>query len=105
MNQWIVGIFESSWQSLETLWNSQEPGLAYAFRSPETFVQQTANESDAVTRRAKLLDLGIQIADQPLILIVELSPQADQKTSIRLQLHPTGNQLYLPLGPPVAPYR
>lgn len=98
LSQWIVGIFESGWQSLEALWNSQEPGLAYAFRSPETFTQQTANQSDAVTRRAKLLDLGIQIADQPLMLIVELSPQANQKTSIRLQLHPTGNQLYLPQG-------
>jgi hypothetical protein len=98
LSQWFVGIFESGWQNLEALWNSQEPGLAYAFRSPEIFEQQTANQSDVVTRRAKLLDLGIQIADQPLMLIVELSPQADQKTSIRLQLHPTGNQLYLPLG-------
>jgi hypothetical protein len=98
LSQWFVGIFESGWQSIEALWNSQEPGLAYAFRSPEIFVQQTANQSNAVTRRAKLLDLGIQIADQPLMLIVELNPQPNQKTNIRLQLHPTGNQLYLPEG-------
>ncbi|MDZ8050331.1 MAG: DUF1822 family protein [Aulosira sp. ZfuVER01] len=98
LSQWFTGIFESSWQTIEALWNSQEPGLAYAFRSPEIFEQQTSNQSDAVTRRAKLLDLGIQIADQPLMLIVEISPQADQKTSIRIQLHPTGNQIYLPPG-------
>ncbi|MBD2354322.1 DUF1822 family protein [Tolypothrix sp. FACHB-123] len=96
LRQWFAGIFESSWQSLAALANSQEPTLAFAFRGPEIFEQQTSNQP--VTRRAKLLDLGIQIADTPLMLIVEISPLPDQKTSIRLQLHPTSNQIYLPQG-------
>jgi Protein of unknown function (DUF1822) len=98
LRQWFAGIFESGWQSIEALWNSQEPTLGFAFRSPEIFEPQTPDHSNPVTRSAKLLDLGIQIADQPLMLIVEISPQDDQKTNIRLQLHPTGSEIYLPQG-------
>ncbi|BAY25378.1 hypothetical protein NIES2100_51840 [Calothrix sp. NIES-2100] len=98
LRQWLTGIFESGWQSIEALQNSQEAGLAYAFRSAELFEQQAPNKPHSGTRRAKLLDLGIQIADKPLMLIVDISPQTDEKTSIRLQLHPTGNQIYLPQG-------
>jgi hypothetical protein len=29
------------------------------------------------------------------MLIVEIKPEVDQQTSIRVQLHPTGNQIYL----------
>jgi Protein of unknown function (DUF1822) len=98
LRQWFDGIFESGWQSIEAVWNSQEPTLGLAFRSPEIFDQQTPEYPDSVTRSAKLLDLGIQIVDQPLMLIVDISPQVDQKTSIRLQLHPTGDEIYLPQG-------
>ncbi|MBW4563396.1 MAG: DUF1822 family protein [Mojavia pulchra JT2-VF2] len=95
LSQWFTGIFESGWQTIEALWNFQGLKEAYAFRSPETF-EQPPNQQEAVTRRAKLIDLGIQIADQPVMLIIEITPQADQKTQIRLQLHPTGNQFHLP---------
>ncbi|BAY61674.1 hypothetical protein NIES22_17410 [Calothrix brevissima NIES-22] len=98
LRQWFAGIFESGWQSLEALWNSQAPTLAFSFRSAEVFEPQTPDHSQPVTRRAKLLDLGIQVADKPLMLIVEISPLSEEKTSIRLQLHPTGNEIYLPEG-------
>ncbi|MBD2169514.1 DUF1822 family protein [Calothrix membranacea FACHB-236] len=98
LSQWFAGIFESGWQTVEALWNSQEPQLAYTFRSPETFEQETSHQPETITRRAKLMDFGIQIANKPLMLIVELCPQADEKTHIRLQLHPTGKLHYLPAG-------
>ncbi|MDZ7959845.1 MAG: DUF1822 family protein [Aulosira sp. DedQUE10] len=98
LSRWFAGLFESGWQSVEALWNVQEPQLAYAFRSPETFEQEMHKQQETITRRAKLMDFGIQIANKPLMLIVELCPQSDEKTHIRLQLHPTGNLLYLPLG-------
>ncbi|BAY90377.1 MULTISPECIES: DUF1822 family protein [unclassified Tolypothrix] len=98
LSQWFAGIFESSWQTVEALWNSQAPELAYGFRGPETFEQETSHRLETITRRAKLMDFGIQIADKPLMLIVELCPQANDKTHIRLQLHPTGKLNFLPAG-------
>lgn len=86
LNQWFKGVVESSWQTVEALFSQNQLQPAYAFRSPE---------ATTATRRAKLIDLGIQIANQPVMLIVEINPTANQQTNIRLQLHPTNNQVYL----------
>ncbi|MEH2406221.1 DUF1822 family protein [Nostoc sp.] len=98
LNQWFAGIFEAGWQTIESLWNLPELRPAYAFRSIETLELNTLNEPESITKRAKLIDLGIQILNQPVMLIVEISLEEDQQTSVRLQLHATGNQIYLPPG-------
>ncbi|MBD2565828.1 MULTISPECIES: DUF1822 family protein [Nostoc] len=98
LNQWFAGIFEAGWQTIESLWNVPELRPAYAFRSIETLEVNTLNQPESITKRAKLIDLGIQILNQPVMLIVEISPEKDQQTSVHLQLHATGNQIYLPPG-------
>jgi hypothetical protein len=97
LSQWLLGQCEAGWQTIEDLWNSLEARPAYAFRSSVS-TPDAANQLQAVTRRAKLVDLGIQIANQPVILIVEIAPEVNGQTSVRLQLHSTGNQIYLPTG-------
>ncbi|MEH2251355.1 DUF1822 family protein [Nostoc sp.] len=98
LSQWFAGIFETGWQTIESLWNVPELRPTYAFRSTETLELNTLNRPESITKRAKLIDLGIQILNQPVMLIVEISPEKDQQTSIHLQLHATGNQIYLPPG-------
>ncbi|MEH2453029.1 DUF1822 family protein [Nostoc sp.] len=98
LSQWFAGIFEIGWQTIESLWNVPELRPGYAFRSTETLELNTLNEPESITKRAKLIDLGIQILNQPVMLIVEISLEEDQQTSIRLQLHATGNEIYLPPG-------
>lgn len=98
LSQWFAGIFETGWQTIESLWNLPELRPAYAFRSIETLELNTLNGPESITKRAKLIDLGIQILNQPVMLIVEISLEEDQQTNIRLQLHATGNQIYLPPG-------
>ncbi len=98
LSQWFAGIFESGWQTIESLCNYQELRQTYTFRSADTFEQLALNLPQTVIKRAKLIDLSIQIGNQPVMLIVEITPGVDEKTSIRLQLHPTGNQVYLPQG-------
>ena len=98
LSQWFAGIFETGWQTIESLWNLPELRPAYAFRSIETLELNTLNGPESITKRAKLIDLGIQILNQPVMLIVEITLEEDQQTSIRLQLHATGNQIYLPPG-------
>ncbi|MDF5738729.1 MULTISPECIES: DUF1822 family protein [unclassified Nostoc] len=98
LSQWFAGIFEASWQTIESLWNLPELRPAYAFRSTETLELNSLNQPESITKRAKLIDLGIQILNQPVMLIVQITPEKDQQTSIHLQLHATGNQIYLPPG-------
>jgi hypothetical protein len=98
LSQWFTGIFETGWQTIESLWNLPELRPTYAFRSTETLELNALNQPESITKRAKLIDLGIQILNQPVMLIVEISPEKDQQTSIHLQLHATGNQIYLSPG-------
>jgi len=98
LSQWFADIFETGWQTIESLWNVPELRPTYAFRSTETVQLNALNRPESITKRAKLIDLGIQILNQPVMLIVEISPEKDQQTSIHLQLHATGNQIYLPPG-------
>lgn len=98
LSQWFVGQVEAGWQTVESLLSSLDTRPAYAFRSPVSTPEAMQEQSESVTRRAKLIDLGIKIDNQPVMLIVEIAPAANQKTSVRLQLHATGNQMYLPAG-------
>ncbi|MCC5603867.1 DUF1822 family protein [Nostoc favosum] len=98
LSQWFTGIFETGWQTVESLWNVPELRPTYAFRSIDTVQLNALNQPESITKRAKLIDLGIQILNQPVMLIVEISPEKNQQTSIHLQLHATGNQIYLPPG-------
>ncbi|MBH8554030.1 DUF1822 family protein [Nostocaceae cyanobacterium CENA357] len=98
LSQWFADQCEAGWQTVESLWDLLESQPAYAFRSSVTTEATSPNHSEAITRRAKLIDLGITIIDQPVMLIVEIGPEMNQQTNIRLQLHSTGNQIYLPTG-------
>jgi len=98
LSQWFAGMFETGWQTVESLWNVPELRPTYAFRSVDTVELNALNRPESITKRAKLIDLGIQILNQPVMLIVEISPEKDQQTSIHLQLHATGNHIYLPPG-------
>ncbi|MBD2301311.1 DUF1822 family protein [Nostoc sp. FACHB-87] len=97
LSQWFIGQVDAGWQTVEALRELLDSRPNYAFRGSVTTEESSANQQSQTTKRAKLIDLGIQIAHQPLMLIVEISPE-ENKTSIRLQLHPTTNQVYLPEG-------
>lgn len=88
LSRWLQNAFEVGWQTVESLLNPPELNLAYSFRGAEPA------ESGNI-RRAKLIDLNIQMPN-PVALIVELAPESVQRTEICLQVHPTGNQPYLP---------
>lgn len=96
LSQWFINQFEAGWQTVESLWYLLDSSPAYAFRGGVTTEETSPNQPQIPTKRAKLIDLGIQIANHPVMLIVEISSETNTKTSIRLQLHPTGNQIYLP---------
>jgi hypothetical protein len=88
LSQWLAGIYSTGWQALETLFGSNASNLALNLRS--------ASGSVDGIRRAKLIDLGMQIESQSVVLLVALIPEANRQVSVRVQLHPVGGELYLP---------
>ena len=88
LSHWLTGIYDASWQAIETFFNSTSSSLAFNFRS-------SASLSTASRKRAKVIDLGAEIESQKVMLLVALIPVANQQVSIRVQLHPIGDE-YLP---------
>lgn len=95
LSQWFANVFETGWQTVETLLNPPELDLAFRSRSADSATLVESERPDIGTGRGKLIDLGIQLADRPVALIVELTPE-ERKRNILLQVHPIGNQMYLP---------
>lgn len=96
LSQWLTNIFDTGWQTVESLLNPLEPDLVFRCRSADSAVLTDSEQSNIGIRRAKLIDLGMQLAGHPVALVVELTPDSEQKKNILLQLHPASNQIYLP---------
>lgn len=100
LGHWLQDQIDEGWQTIDSLFNNPALSPAFAFRgvavrSPEAIQADDRDDFGATQRRAKLIDLGIQAGTQVLALIVELRPEAEQQTGIRIQLRPT-QQPYLP---------
>ena len=85
LSQWLQGIVETSWQTIETLLSPEATALAFRFRSLALG-----------TKFGKLIDLGIQIAGHPIALIVTVSRESDERINVLLQVHLTNPAHYLP---------
>jgi hypothetical protein len=106
LSEWFTGIVDSSWQTIEAILLAR-PELvpagyrSFAFRSANTLerkaLEQLEDSSELIIR-AKVVDVNTATINHPLMLIVEISPEANQRTKINIQLHATGEQMHLPLG-------
>lgn len=90
--QWLQSSFETGWQSIEAFLNNNSDNLAYGFRQGQRLkeVRQVSVEG------VKLIDLGVQLGDRSVALLVGLTQENDEKVGIRVQLYPAGGQTYLP---------
>jgi len=89
LSQWFQNFFENGWQSLETLLVTEQENLAFSFRNDSQL-------SAASVKAAKLIDLGLQLGNQSVALLVVIAPESEQKVNILVQVHPTGGETYLP---------
>ncbi|MCW5312981.1 DUF1822 family protein [Nostoc sp. KVJ3] len=90
LSKWFQNTFDDGWQSLNTLFN-QEPGnLVYSFRNHKVAAKGISVDG------IKLIDLGMQLSNQSVALLVGLTPETDGKVAVRVQLHPAKGQTYLP---------
>ena len=81
---WFSGLFDATWQSVESLFPASE-NLAFRFRRSAIGVVRPV-------RRVKQLELG----GTSVAVLVEMSPEADDRIGIRVQLHPSPGESHLP---------
>lgn len=91
LSQWLQNMFEQSWQTVESVLNP----LTFSFRKANN-QGNVDSEYRSDVRRAKLIDLGMQLVGHSIALVVELKPESLGKTGILLQVHPAGSQIFLP---------
>lgn len=84
LSQWLENIFEIGWQSIETILGLEQQNLAFTLRSNFSI------------KRAKLMDLGLQLGHRSLALLVAITPETEEKVGILVQLHPMAGETYLP---------
>lgn len=84
LSQWLEGAFEETWQAIDALIN---PGAALAL---------STRNLDLNVKRGKLVDLGVQLGRQAVALLITVAPETEDKLSILVQLHPTGEEKTLP---------
>lgn len=94
LGQWLGNVFGQGWQTLEALLGTDQPPLVLSLRTAHPL-------SHTGVQRAKLIDLGLRLSDQAVVLLVAVAPtvdSADLEPSLTLlvQLHPAQGRTFLP---------
>lgn len=101
LSEWFQNIFEAGWQAVKELFSTEVGNPAFSVRSPRWLRENDAeNPAEEGVSGGKLIDLGMQLAGNPVALVVTLTPaeadEEDEEVNIRLRVYPTGKQIYLP---------
>ncbi len=88
LSQWFQEVVDEAWQTIDSIANP-ELNLAFSTRSIEK-----------ETKKAKIIDLGIDNGSQKVALVVNLSPdeldQISEKINVSVQLYPMSGEKFLP---------
>ena len=92
LSNWFQNIFEVGWQSMTALLGTETAQLVPSLRSGSSLKDTTGMSVKGV----KLIDLGIQLQNQAVALLVTLTAITDEKVKVRVQVHPVATAAYLP---------
>ena len=84
LSQWLQNIFDETWQTIDSLINP-EANLEYGLRNV-----------DPQVKRAKLINLGMQLGEGNVALLVKIKGEPNGKLAVSIQLHPDGEARHLP---------
>ncbi|MEH1807887.1 DUF1822 family protein [Nostoc sp.] len=90
LSRWLEGIYDNAWEATETFLLFNFNSIAFNFRS-------RSGSGVGSIKRAKLIDLAMEIESQKVVLLVAFIPEDSQQVSIRVQLHPANGE-YLPVN-------
>jgi hypothetical protein len=99
IGEWVDGINADGWRAAAELISPAD--LDFAFRTVSDLVSPTLDTPTTVTdiSRAKIVDLGTHLGQLVrAALVVHITQTADRRTSIILQVRPTGESAYLAEG-------
>ncbi|MEH2002617.1 MAG: DUF1822 family protein [Nostoc sp.] len=82
LSYWLQNIIDAGWQPISEILAPKTPQLAFRYRNGVT--------------RGKLIDMGIELPGQSLALVVTLTPKNSVEIQLKLQVHPSDEQAYLP---------
>jgi hypothetical protein len=87
LSQWFQEVFARGWLP-----------IASFLASDRNLTLSLRNSSDMThsVEGAKLIDLGIRFQERFFVLLVAIAPLESQQVAIRVQLHPTGEETFLP---------
>ncbi len=93
LSQWFQGVIDEAWQTIDSISNP-ELNLAFSTRN-----------IDKATKKAKIIDLGIDLGNRKVALLVNISPyksaeskdeSSEEKINVLAQLYPMSGEKYLP---------
>ncbi|HEY9729813.1 MAG TPA: DUF1822 family protein [Chroococcales cyanobacterium] len=83
LTQWLQGTFDESWQTIDQLINT------------EAYLSLSTRSMESGAKRGKLINLGVQLGQQAVALLVNVTSEEKGKLGVLVQLHPTGEAQYL----------
>jgi len=86
LRNWFDDIFAEGWQAIEEILH------------PEQFEWAFSRRSATLITRGQQIDLGMQLANKSVALIVTLPPEEDSEVEIKVQVYPVGGESNLPEG-------
>lgn len=96
LSQWLQGVIDEGWQAIDSISN---PELSLAF---------STRNIDKDTKRAKIIDLGIDLGNKKVALLLNISPvtfsvdsninnsENQDKINVLAQLYPMSGEKFLP---------
>ncbi|MEM6402147.1 MAG: DUF1822 family protein [Cyanobacteria bacterium P01_D01_bin.116] len=98
LSRWLHGAFDTGWQATEAILPpSNRTEFAFRFREGHSQETDKTESSLAIVKRGKLLNLGIEKADESVVLIVGFKAvEEPDKFQVSVEICSTKNQTYLP---------
>ncbi|MEL6814860.1 MAG: DUF1822 family protein [Cyanobacteria bacterium J06598_3] len=100
LGDWVNDAIATGWEAVDALINPND--LNFAFRTATTADLTTAGSTSNTAidiSRAKLIDLGLQLGQAVRVaLVVHITQDTDDTTTILLQVRPLGESPYLAEG-------
>ncbi len=94
--QWLDGIFETGWETVESILNVEQLEISSSYRSSENLSSRSVKIS-----RGKKIDLGMRLVEESVGLVVSWLPETEWETeeaNIRIQVYSMGEKTYLSPG-------
>mgnify|MGYP006313306341 FL=1 len=87
LSDWLEGIVETGWQTIETL---------VAVNPAQALVVRDMEQPEIKVKWAKVIDLGVQLGNDQVVLALVLTTQPNKTINILVQVYPKSGTPYLP---------